>query len=469
MNLEFRDLTIRPYTLMNITELTITKEANEHSHLLLRGLVPEKEVDKYIETMDEKTVIAIEGKDEKGKRHILFKGIITVATLEAYYDERTIVIEALSSTYAMDLTKRSRSFQDIASTYEDIIKEITKVYPKSDVMDMATKGKATEKILVQYEETDWAFIKRLATHFNTVLIPDSAFENPKYFIGLPKKNKKIDTEIVGAAYTIKKELTEYLVRKNNQVEGIDENNFIQFVIRTGQLLELGDNVKWKGRKYVIGKVVLRLEDSMINGYYTLMDKKGLTVPKALNTNIQGVVLYGGILNIEKDQVKVQLDIDGEQDEGKAYLFPFATVYASASGAGWYCMPEVGDRVRVIFPDGDESKAYCESAVHTGAGEEKKEDPQVKYLSTRGGKQIVFNPDGIDIMANEKVLISLTDEGGIIINSDKKIIMEAQESIEINSEEKLIVKGKDEVAFRQGENEISIKDGITLKGKQVNME
>ena len=62
-------------------------------------------------------------------------------------------------------------------------------------------------------------------------------------------------------------------------------------------------------------------------------------------------------------VKINLEIDGNQDEGTARWFPYSTVYSSPDGTGWYCMPEVGDAIRLYFPDNEEKNAYAISSVN----------------------------------------------------------------------------------------------------------
>ena len=48
-------------------------------------------------------------------------------------------------------------------------------------------------------------------------------------------------------------------------------------------------------------------------------------------------------------LEVSIDDDENNSDDKAFL-NYATVYSSPEGGSWYCMPEVGDRVIVKFPD-----------------------------------------------------------------------------------------------------------------------
>lgn len=466
MAVTYKDIIISPYKFEYISEMKIIREPNEHNKLSLSGVVPEEELDKYIETMDGKTLVTVSvNEDEKTK--IIFKGIVTKAEIKAEMDVREMKLEALSTTYMMDIQKRTRSFQNSEETYTKLIKTITDKYNPSDVKDMVTQGKTTGNILVQYKETDWEFIKRLASHFNAPLTADCLFKGPRYHIGMPNKNEKFKKESVW--YTVKKDIGQYKIKSENSVKGLDENNFIVFEIESRELLELGNNVSFKGRNYIIGKVESTIINGMLTHKYTLCDKNGLKVRKIQNEKLSGLTLFGEVIDIEKDKVKVKLDIDGEQDPGKAQWIQYATVYSSKDGSGWFCMPEIGDRVRVYIPDGGEKNIFASSSISPDSeNNERRQDPNVKSLSTKYGKEIKLTPGGIEIIANGKTLLRLTDDGGIEINSDKKIILEAKEDILISSGEKLIISGDKEVNLEQGQTKLNIKENISLEGKQVNI-
>ena len=63
--------------------------------------------------------------------------------------------------------------------------------------------------------------------------------------------------------------------------------------------------------------------------------------------------------------------------GGARWFPYATVYSSGDGTGWYCMPEIGDKIRLYFPTEKEQDAYVISAYHEGNGGLRK-NPQCNH-------------------------------------------------------------------------------------------
>jgi uncharacterized protein (DUF2345 family) len=67
-------------------------------------------------------------------------------------------------------------------------------------------------------------------------------------------------------------------------------------------------------------------------------------------------------------------------------------------------------------------------------------------------------------------MTLTDDGGVNIKSDKKISLEAEEDIEITSNtSKITLSGAKEVSIQQGAGEINIKQDIYLRGAKVNVQ
>jgi uncharacterized protein (DUF2345 family) len=75
-----------------------------------------------------------------------------------------------------------------------------------------------------------------------------------------------------------------------------------------------------------------------------------------------------------------------------------------------------------------------------------------------------------VIANGNLLMTLTDEGGVSIKSDKKITLEAEEDIEITSKtSKVLVTGQNEISLSQGSSEINIQNDIHIKGNKVKIQ
>ncbi len=63
----------------------------------------------------------------------------------------------------MDREEHLRSYQDGFKTYQQIFSEIATGYQESRVSFYSPLGDAEGKLILQYYETDWQFLKRLAS------------------------------------------------------------------------------------------------------------------------------------------------------------------------------------------------------------------------------------------------------------------------------------------------------------------
>ncbi|WP_334073513.1 MULTISPECIES: phage baseplate assembly protein V [Paenibacillus] len=460
------DISVSQYPFDRITDLRMVKQVNDHAKLSVTGIVSEEVLDKYVEQVEADEVLQVTVKD-KDRTIYLFQGIITNMSVQAIRDVRSITIEAHSSSVGMDIRKESRSFQDEHMTYNQLFRNILKAYPASDLIDEATDGKAIGSLLVQYQETDWGFMRRLASHFHAPLIPVSSTEGTKLYIGVPDFGDPLELQEYN--YAIQKDLRDYKVKSENGIDGINEQSSISYSVVSHRWLELGTSVQFHRNKLFVSKVETRLEHDVLTHTYELKSETGLRYPTEYNSALAGTSLFGKITDVAKDKVKLALHMDHGQTEG-AMWFPYSTVYSSPDGSGWYCMPEVGDEVRLYFPDKEEKNAFAASSVDVESSDpQKRSDPAVKSISTKYGKQIVFKPGAVEIIGSGQLLMRLTDDGGIEINSDKKISLNAQEDIEIIGGAKIVLQGEAGIELNQANASMKIEDQVTMSGGRVNIE
>ncbi len=68
-----------------------------------------------------------------------------------------------------------------------------------------TQGAVIPDFLIQYEESDWTFLARLASHFGTFLIPDCCAAHGRAYFGLPDLGE--ETVLYGEEYQQIKDIT----------------------------------------------------------------------------------------------------------------------------------------------------------------------------------------------------------------------------------------------------------------------
>lgn len=465
---EYKDITVSGYDFEKIIELKIVREINEHAKLKIRGIISEENEDKYVEEANDKSFINISVNDNENNIKNLFRGIVTDISIDTQNNVRILEIEALSRTYLMDIKKMVRTFQDENYTYMDVINILNNENGNVLAMDNITHDKKIDKLIVQYKETDWELIKRLASHFNAGIIPECQLDGTKYIIGTRKDG--ISYSLDEFNYSIKKSIQEYKEKYENGIETLNDMNLISYEITTNKMLNLCEAVNFNGKNLYVYKAIIEICDSEFINKYVLRDEKGMKIQKRYNDKLIGLSLKGNILDTKNDVVKIKLDIDSSQNKDTAKWFPYSTVYSSEDGTGWYCMPEVGDAIRLYFPDNEEKNAYAISSVNLKSSNSKKRsDPSVKNIGTKYGKQIVMKPGVVEIIGGNNLLMRMTDDGGIEIKSDKKIILDAQDDIEIKGKAKVSIKGDEGVDLTQNSANLAIKDDVKMTGGKVKIE
>lgn len=459
------NIIIEPFQLLDLRRCDIHKKINEHSTAQVIGTIDSKLEDKYAEMQLEGIVCRIKAEDNNGKIFLVFQGIVKSAKIHYQNQVRTLILDLVSRTYLMDQEPCDRTFQNAAMSYHDMLRFCEKNYPDFDLIMTKGQDETLGDLIVQYRETDWAFAKRMASHFKTILLPasESELEGTRYYFGLPKREGTIKIKPIN--YTTHKAVGEYIHKIANHLDGFAERDAIYYETKDREVYFVGQKVIFKGRDLVVYEVKSSLDGQELIHKYILKEEDGFQVTQKYNEKQIGASLEGKILEVRQDQVKVHVLVDESQDKATAKWFTYSTVYSSPSGSGWYAMPEIGDAVRLYFPNEKEAEAYIISATHLEA--EKKEarkNPDHKSLMTRHGKELKLTPGSVVFTNNKGMSVEILDEEGINIISDKAITIRADKSLAMVSlEEDIQVAAQEAITLGQGGARIDLQDKFIASG------
>ncbi len=431
MAYSFQNLKISCYEINKIEACEVTAQMGEHSQLSLKAILKEETKDDPVHQTGDVQEVEVYVEEENGKKISLFHGVVTKVKVIFKAEVYWLELEAKSSTYLMDITKHCRSFQDLNMGYHEVIKSIMQDYPHSDCI-IKIPNEPIGELLVQYEETDWAFIKRIASSFNAPLFPAVEVPGIRFFVGaedIPIENfniKRIDA---------RKNLDSYYRIKANTMQPISETWYTFYDIQAEEIAYLMHHIEINGHKFYIQSLSSKLEDSLLVNHYAFQVKSGLKAQEIFPMELVGVAIGGKILVPEADKVKIHLDIDEKQDVGTAYWFPYSTMSASNDGSGWYCMPEVGDTVRVYFPTKYTKDAVALSSVSIydapSSAPDRMSNPDVKYLGTVHDKEMKLAPEGIRLACNGSVaVLNISDTGSISLYGNNSVNITAQEKLDV---------------------------------------
>ena len=358
----------------------------------------------------------------------LFSGIIENYNLikKGIYFE--IEINIVSATILLDIQEKSRSFQNINMTYSQIIRNVLEDTERANLI-FNKEDRNIKKPIIQYEETNWEFIKRLASHFNTYLIPETNFYLPRFYLGLKKGEDVFIEDTI--EYTVKLDNRYYdknfIGNKNN----IYKKDFAYYEIEYGENYLIGNNVIFKGFKLKIIEKETYLKNGHLVHKYKLGKETLFSPNEYYNKKFIGLNLKGTILETNKELIKVHLDIDKFQDVNTAYFY----TWRPETGNLMYLMPEINTKVNLHFIDEDERNAILINS--TNEENLKDEDYSKRNLSTKYNKHLLIYPEKLEFLSsNIGNYINIQDENGINIISTNRLNINAMNSIYFNGENKV---------------------------------
>ncbi|WP_166241091.1 contractile injection system protein, VgrG/Pvc8 family [Paenibacillus turpanensis] len=464
----YDNIKISPYQLSHLQKLTITQAVNEHARLRLTGIVPEEQKDSYVAATEAGTSIQVSQTAEDGSETVLFHGKVLHIEVKAVRDIYYLEVEAVSPTYDMDLKLHSRSFQNKGMAFSALLQQVMSAYGGSDGVDLASGGASIGGFTIQYQETDWQFLMRMASRYQAGLLPSASQGTAKLTVGVSEGDDRGQLE--NFHYRASKRIADYRIAAQNGGYDVDENDFIDYEVETYQALELGSRITFKGRSLFVREAYTEMADGLLKHRYRFCSKKGLVSRRLYNEKLIGASVSGRVIAVSRDQVQIHLDIDKSQSKQEACWFPYSSVYTAEGNSGWYCMPEIGDVVRLYFPGRKEEEGIAISSVRQDSEEgetNKLGNPDIKYFRTASGKELMMSPSEIVITGKDgEVFIRLNDSDGIEIFSKKEIKLISKEDITMNSEKKIVISAKEEISMSCKESNLKMDGSTILSGQET---
>jgi hypothetical protein len=318
-----------PFQPQHMEQLRITRAVNDHAYLYVSGMLSEEQGAACVGQDMEQEPIVIRQLDEQGQSiRRLFHGLVTRMSVHCIRGVYTFELEAASHSYQMDIKTKRRSYQDIHRTYDDLVTTMIRKYMYGDAIDTVTNYAKLGAFVLQYEETDWIFLKRLVSRFGSVLVPEITAASPKVFFGMPEgKQYKVERDVF---YRVRKTFHELDTGKPGERAGA----YVTYTIENLQYYALGDLITLpigQGKELVVVRAVTELKDGLLQTRYDLQTEQDIHYARYENDQAIGISLTGTVLKVQQDFVQLHLEIDPKQDPAKACWFPVATRKSIAAG------------------------------------------------------------------------------------------------------------------------------------------
>lgn len=343
-------------SLYHVEKLYVKEKINEHTEAWFTAGISEEDISTAMNKLDADSQIKIKlttGKEEQ----TLFEGMIYDYRIRQLGGLYKVEFYVISLSYRFDIKIKKKSYQNQYSYYE-IFQSIIKGAYKGDLLFSGDKDEVQNKTYLQLDETDWAFMKRLASYIKLPIMNHMGNSRPQLLIGFPPREP---VQIKEYEFTMKNYYGEYLEKRNNGIT-CQEKDLLEYKLVSNEFYLLGDLVQYKSTNYRIVEKHIDIVNSVPKYEYQLRSEAGGRQQEIIYNEATGMILEGKILTVKKDKALVQLLIDEEQDKSKARWFPIAASYGNTGKGGSFCVPEEGNQVRVFVSDPKRSESYIDSVI-----------------------------------------------------------------------------------------------------------
>ena len=452
--IEYSDLKfISSFAMEKILDFQTWEEPGEHARGNFRLLLSENETG--INSMNAPIQLLGQGNTAGA----LFSGYPEKVEIKEERGYRIADIQAVSGTILLDQKKSNRVFQKKVQTYMGIASAVTAdtdhcacILPGSD---MRTGG-----TLIQYQETDWRFLKRMASQLGLPLVPDTSYYYPRFYLGLPEGEKRELGEIIscdlcfdGRYYAVSGKCL------------VDREDFICYDVVTRTSLSLGDRVTYEGRELLVSRKKTELAGGEVIFTYRLAGNSYTWVPWEDNPDYTGMSFVGSIVGTQGEQVEVAFDIDKTAAGGNRYGF------APATGNLMYCMPQKGTKTALYIGNGDEAQGIATGCIRTnGSTCEGTGSPEKKSFRSEHGKGMDLYPQRMGLDGGETGKITFEDETGTTIESNGGLVLMAKEGIRLESMTGIAMQGMSDIMalYAEGASSLCVNGSVDMLGKMTGL-
>ena len=452
--IEYADLQfISAFAMEKILDFQTWEDPGEHARGNFRLLLSENGTD--INSMNAPIQLLGQGNTAGA----LFSGYPEKVEIKEERGYRIADIQAVSGTILLDQKKSNRVFQKKVQTYMGIASAVTADTDHSACIlpgsDMRTGG-----TLIQYQETDWRFLKRMASQLGLPLVPDTSYYYPRFYLGLPEGEKRELGEIIscdlcfdGRYYAVSGKCL------------VDREDFICYDVVTRTSLSLGDRVTYEGRELLVSRKKTELAGGEVIFTYRLAGSSYTWVPWEDNPDYTGMSFVGSIVGTQGEQVEVAFDIDKTAAGGNRYGF------APATGNLMYCMPQKGTKTSLYIGNGDEAQGIATGCIRTnGSTCEGTGSPEKKSFRSEHGKGMDLYPQSMGLDGGETGKITFEDETGTTIESNGGLVLMAKEGIRLESMTGIAMQGMSDIMalYSEGASSLCVNGSVDMLGKMTGL-
>lgn len=478
-----------------IQEFVLDENINEHQKLEIQ-LEMDDEQRKNLERIIEKEDVGIEielaNVDKDVKRRV-FSGIVDYFEILDYgsYGCR-ILMRAFSKSVLFDRKneKKYRVFQDRNLMFSDIIDEINKDYAdkKLEIKYSDIAKKQIGSLIVQFDETDWEFLVRLASQLKTGMF---VIEQGIILFGIVEMGEIKKENKYFSDYSLVRDYKNlyYKVQSNKVINLGDTVSISENTVENE-----GNDKDFSGNRgnFSVLKTRIFLKDFILKSEFLATDMSSYHIFRKYNEKIKGcrieanverVFEDGGIAKMEvkfaEGLKKIVQERSNEESNDKAYddygikRFPLSyQTFYSQTNTGFFCTPEVNDTVEVYFSNEDERFAKVSWAINNKGNGRFSDYTKRNFQVNQSDFNFSLNLNSFELKTAEKYSV---ESPNIVENADN-FVNKANQNMIVASNNYLGIESIGDADFYGSkiniigkEKEItmeSLSSDVRIKGKKV---
>lgn len=344
---------------------------------------------------------------------------------DGVYHTGTLELELISASCLVDRKKEKRSFQNIKMNYREIMEE---VLARAECrLTYFAQDKTQRMPLIQYNETAWEFVRRLASHLSSCVYPDYKNGNPVIMVSFP------DIEFNGTMnlLSFKHSFSERYWEVRQEEDASVHNDYIYYDLTSYEDVEIGTWIHVNGEKKLMLSKKARTDRGEIIFSYKAGSMALAALSKYYNPVFAGMGIKGSVLSTSKETLRVKFDFDQEQNAAEAYDY----MWVPECGNTMYLMPRIGTTVNLFFKNESEESAVAVSCIRmNGQNHDKMSDCANRYFTNESDKQMSLKPDRIEF-------VNQSTEDGIVTDDVSGVKINSSNCISLVSQKKIIVEAK----------------------------
>lgn len=280
--------------------------------------------------------------------------------------------------------------------------------------------------VIRYRETEWEFVKRLASHLGTYVMADTTTGRPNIWFGIRKANEIPPLQA-----------EDYHVYICYGKDGVGGKQTI-YEVQSREAYMLGDTTAIWGKTATICEVRAAYQQGELMYTYRLTQELDSLI--TYQEQFTGMELSGTVDEVKGEQVKIALEIDGGISKGN-YFYQ----WYPETGNVMYAMPEKGAKIFLTFGNADEREGFAVRCML--AKSEGKLNHQNRTLETKEKHTMLLNEAGVSISGKQQYKFLLNDQT-ISFTTPKKLRIRSGKSIKLQAKD-IYVKTQDVIKVHQG--------------------